>query len=261
MIYVNMKVAVIDFQVTQSKVYSFFIEDEFCEIHLERKGDKMFYTFEINKTIDTPRNRIRKKTQNKYLKQTALFFGAMLAIAVLIGIGLDRFKRKQEQKLYTAQTTLPVITAQIKEIEPTAASMTIHYSFVSNGKEHDFAVDISAFNSQPFLPLEAGDEFQLQYNPRSPYQHELFLNQPTAKQLNQYLVRAAEKHLTLHPEYSPEGTICELKTVFEEAGPIVFSIYFHQDEEAEGNPDFNSDTYSQLVQNPDIKRLIQENCY
>ena len=76
----NGQILQIDFGVRDSKTYSFFIEDEFCEVHLERKGDEMYYFFEINKKVDTPRNRDRKKLNRKYLGQTLAFFLLLLFI-------------------------------------------------------------------------------------------------------------------------------------------------------------------------------------
>ncbi len=50
LIYCNARVMIIDFNIRQSKTYSFFIEDELCEIKMRRDKDAFEYFFEINKT-------------------------------------------------------------------------------------------------------------------------------------------------------------------------------------------------------------------
>jgi uncharacterized protein YpmB len=86
MIYVDKKIVVVDFSIRDSKTYTFFINDELCEVKLERKDLKMVYTFEINQDANTPRNQQRKKEEKKHLKQSFAFFGL-----VLLGIILAAF--------------------------------------------------------------------------------------------------------------------------------------------------------------------------
>ena len=78
LIYVGKKIVVIDFKVLDSKTYSFFINDDLCELRLERKDLKMYYHFEINKEADTPRNQARKKVEQKYFRQALAFFGVLV---------------------------------------------------------------------------------------------------------------------------------------------------------------------------------------
>ena len=84
----------VDFKVLDSKVYSFFVNDELCEIHLTRKGEKMFYEFQINKDADTPRNRARKKMEKKYWGQTLLFFGGMFLLLIGFLLGMNYYSSK-----------------------------------------------------------------------------------------------------------------------------------------------------------------------
>lgn len=252
---------VIDFKVVESKTYSFFIEEEFCEIKMDRKGDKMFYTFEINKKIDTPRNRIRKKTNNKHLKQTLLFFGGMVLVAVLISIGLNIYKKRQVEKLYSAETNLPWTNAQIKELEAGSESTTLHYTFEAGGTLRAYTIDSARLQSNPMMPIREGDEFKVQYNPKYPYRHEIRLDQPSEDQLLRYLSRAVEKHLQLHPDMHPDLVICELEAVYNARGAEALGAYFHQNSTEEENEVFNRNTYLRLTRTPEIQKRIRENCY
>lgn len=53
MVYLNLKVIIIDFQVLEIKIYFFFIEEELCELEVECKEDDCFvYGFKINQDVD-----------------------------------------------------------------------------------------------------------------------------------------------------------------------------------------------------------------
>ena len=85
MVYCNTRIVVIDFNVLKSKNYSFFINEELCDISIEEKDGKFAYGFDIDKVTDTPRNRGRRKmirSENKY----SLLFAAcfVLVIAALV---------------------------------------------------------------------------------------------------------------------------------------------------------------------------------
>ena len=84
MIHCNAKVIIIDFNVRESKTYSFFINQELCEIELERKGDKFYYHFHINEEADTPLNRERKARERKFWRQALIFMGALALFIVLV---------------------------------------------------------------------------------------------------------------------------------------------------------------------------------
>jgi hypothetical protein len=59
-VHCNSKIVLIDFNVHDSKDYSFFIEEELCEIKLERQEVGFGYSCQINFEVDTPKNRWRK---------------------------------------------------------------------------------------------------------------------------------------------------------------------------------------------------------
>ena len=62
----NGSILVTDFDVRQSKTYTFFINEELCKIHMNRKGLKFTYSFEIDKKTNTPLNQLRRKRQSRY---------------------------------------------------------------------------------------------------------------------------------------------------------------------------------------------------
>ena len=85
MIYCNSKVVLVDFKVRETKSYSIFIEEELCEIGINRQKDRFVYGFDINKEADTPLNRKRKAIDKKNLKQGVGFL-AGLGLLVFIAV-------------------------------------------------------------------------------------------------------------------------------------------------------------------------------
>jgi hypothetical protein len=84
MIYCNTRIIVIDFGVTTSKNYSFFINDELCDIAIEEKEGKFSYGFKVDEVTDTPRNRGRRKMNRTENLQTFLMILSFLLILSLI---------------------------------------------------------------------------------------------------------------------------------------------------------------------------------
>jgi hypothetical protein len=82
LVYCNTRIVVIDFSVLASKNYSFFINEELCDIAIEEKDGKFSYGFTIDQVTDTPRNRGRRKmirSQTQY----SLMFGVAFFLVII----------------------------------------------------------------------------------------------------------------------------------------------------------------------------------
>jgi hypothetical protein len=84
LIYCNTRIVVIDFCVTTSKNYSFFINDELCDIAVEEKEGKFLYGFRVDEITDTPRNRGRRKMIREEHRQTLLLSLAFLLVLAVV---------------------------------------------------------------------------------------------------------------------------------------------------------------------------------
>ena len=80
MIYCNTRIVVIDFGVTTSKNYSFFIDDELCDIAVEENDGKFSYGFKVDEVTDTPRNRGRRKMIRSEHRHILVFFIIFLSL-------------------------------------------------------------------------------------------------------------------------------------------------------------------------------------
>ncbi len=82
MIYCNSRILVIDFHVRDTKKYSFFINDELFDIHVERKDGKFGYGFEIDNQTRTPRNIRRAQIDRSNLWTSLAVIVIFIAIIV-----------------------------------------------------------------------------------------------------------------------------------------------------------------------------------
>jgi hypothetical protein len=90
LLYCNKDLLYFDTNVVNSSKYSFFLDEELCEVHLDRQGGFFHYSFQINKNAATERNNTRKIMDKKYKKQMYSFFGG-LAIMVILGLVAGRY--------------------------------------------------------------------------------------------------------------------------------------------------------------------------
>lgn len=88
MLYCDARVILIDFGVTASKNYAFYINDELMDVRIEEKNGKFAYGLAIDEVTDTPRNRRRWKARRTDFTQAALAGVVLVAIiaAILIWV-------------------------------------------------------------------------------------------------------------------------------------------------------------------------------
>jgi hypothetical protein len=87
LIYCNATIMVIDFAVRSTRNYSFFINDELCDIAVEEKEGKFYYGFKIDQITDTPRNRVRRNLFRAEVKRS-LILGAIFILLILLVVYL-----------------------------------------------------------------------------------------------------------------------------------------------------------------------------
>jgi len=91
MVYCNARIVIIDFSVLSTKNYSFYINDELCDLIVEEKDGKFSYGFKVDQVTDTPRNRGRRKMVRSQVRQTLLLALIFILFIVLMVFLLFRF--------------------------------------------------------------------------------------------------------------------------------------------------------------------------
>ncbi|MBI1225709.1 MAG: hypothetical protein GC192_10780 [Bacteroidetes bacterium] len=263
-IYVGSKIVQIDFKVLDSKEYTFFIEDELVHINLERRGNEMYFTFDIDKETDTPRNRFRHKLERKYFYQLLIFLGAMGLLVAGIVIWGNNAKKSEAEKLdemLAKGSEKTIGRVLIKKIDSNRSE--ISYQFVAG---NETIISHSLLQSEPLIlfvnpmPLEQGDEFRVYYSPRKPHLNKMLFSEPTPHQFELYKSRAVAKHNELNPGAPPGMTDCFVQTAFEfDSLRALADIYF-QDTKPAYNLEHNLETYAKLTTNRSFLDKMEANC-
>ncbi|MEO1257513.1 MAG: hypothetical protein AAFZ15_01905 [Bacteroidota bacterium] len=263
-IYVGKKITTIDFSVLDTKEYTFFIDNELCRIKLERRGDEMYYFFEIDKKADTPMNRARWAMERKFLK---MLLGG-LAVFILIIVGtfffIDGFRNPtpaSAEKLLNAKGVETVARVTVDRGEP---KPDITYHFIAQNQDYSSKPSLQ---SQPLvllkngMPLESGDEFVVLYIPSNPSVSRIDFDRPSERQISIYQKRAAQKHLSVNPGEAPQIADCMVKTAYEMEGIAGLAKFYFQNTPPSENPAHNKNSFFRLVRSLPFQKKIKEDCW
>ena len=262
LIYCNSKIVLVDFKVRETKSYSIFIEDELCEIGIERQKDRFVYGFDINKEVDTPLNRARKKNNKKHLKQGIAFLGVLATLITVAVLSLSKIgKNSSEPSLaYMLASSGKETNAKIFLSDSKEAT----YNFIANGKVYSdktpFELDLSTILENG-MPLEDGDEFLVRYSSQKPELNEIQFNRPTPYQIGIYKKRATDKYLQLHPDENLNYCNCLTEIAYEIDGVNGFAKFYLQDLTYQQNRRYNSDSFHRLVRSVEFQKKAEERCW
>lgn len=279
-IHCNLRVVQIDFSVKESRTYSFFIEDELCELSLQKEPDGRFsYAFLVNKTVDTPRNRDRKADQHRNNRQVGLFIGGFVLVLALLFAGLSWFGRQQREKEMTRTSLFSKLSEEnAQRLGAEGRTTTAQLYVVFEGRQrkvfYGFITADSAQISGKFtvadtgtivlpngFPLQDRHAFELRYLPADPQVHRLDFYQPTRPTMTAYLLLATAAEVRSHPDQSPQYCQCLAMLAAERQGWDKLADLIFQEQTPVQNERHNRDTYLRLIRDPEFARLVQQECW
>ncbi len=280
LIHCNMKVVQIDFSVLETKTYSFFIEDELCEVLAEKmKNGRFGYEFRVNKTIDTPRNRIRRVDNRRNNRILALVVvGVVVAIAGIF-FGLRSYGKRQDTRRMTktsiahnlngtnlkqlmAAGRSSVSTLHVEEINAKRIGVYTFKTADSSEIRGIFEVaDTGDILLQNGFPLRAGDSFDTYYLPSDPQVHRVELFQPTKATVTNYISQALAVEQQHSPGDSREKSLCRVLTVAEKLHWTALADFIFQHKTAAENPKHNKETYLRLMRGAEVEKAVTEACW
>jgi hypothetical protein len=264
LVYCNNKIILIDFSVLRSATYSFFIEEQLCELEIEQREDQFFYGFHLNKTADTPLNRIRKKMEKKHFYQSVGFLAAV-CIAVLVALtGVHKVKEQQQQiglatllQEFGTETKAKILLASENK------DHSVSYFFVVNGKSYTIKSEKAKEEVQLYqhgMPLEKGDEFVIRYLPENPNTCSIDYSRPTDEQIETYLLRAARKHAANNPSTTVDESRCLSRVAYDLRGMAGLADLYHQSATVSENPKHNSESFQRLVLDIPFQKEREKRC-
>ncbi len=277
-IHCNMRVVQIDFSVLESRNYSFFIEDELCEVHLEKQSNGFGYEFVVNKTVDTPRNRERKADARKNNKYLVYFVVGLVVVLGLAVFGLQQYGRSQknrayersisskltpllEQQLNTAGSTS---NARLYVVEESLQRKVVYGFSTADGAQvaGKFVVpDTGAIMLPNNFPLTDQDEFEATYLPDDPQVHRINFTRPTAPTVANYLKLAAQAEQSNHPGETDQHCFCVTRVALERQGWPVLAHFIHQNDLPATSREYNRDSYLRLVRDVEFAKAVKGACW
>lgn len=263
LVYCNSKLMVVDFSVFEDKMYSFFVEDELCEISIEKKGEEYFYGFEINKEIDTPRNRFRKKTERENFWKSILLFAGFFT--VLFG-GIYYFmvynpSYKGQEAVYLTEENSVFVPAKLFV---DSSKTILKYSYIANSvvyTEETALSDLEAAQEKLGLPIHSGDEFMVVYAFQNPRIHQLQLDTPSKLQIERYHQKVLAIELKNNSDTDTKRASCLVELAFQQHGISALADIWHQQTSPSQNALHNSDAYHRLIRDVAFKKLVAETCW
>ena len=279
LIHCNNRIVQVDFSVKETRTYSFFVEDELCEISIVREKQGFSYDFQVNKKIDTPRNRLRRADERRNRKHIALVIVGLVLVTTLVVLGFQRFGRQQRQK----QTAAASLTARLQPeyeqrlaengrlavvqliIAEEALHRRIFYTFLTETNKQVSGQFMAPDTGQVILPtgfpLNNNEAFEVRYLPAEPDVHRVEFFRPTEQTVAGYAQQALAAEQRAHPGASPGHSGCVVERTMEEKGWEHLADLIFQATPPEKNLNHNRDSYLRLVRDTGFAKVLARDCW
>lgn len=280
LIHCNLRVIQVDFSVKETKSYSFFIEDELCQIEIFKERDGSFsYDFKTDRKVDTPLNRQRKALGRQNLKYVLWLALGLLIVVLGATYGLYRFDKWQDGARFMENSLLSseAMTSQGKlatQGKPAVAQLFFHqdgkqkkvlYTFVTADSVRATG-QFKVPEETPFIlptgfPLAENDAFKVTYLPGYPRIHRVEFDVPARSTITRYLQLAKDMEQQSHPTESADYVACLVLTAAEKRNwPVLGEFIFQQKTPGE-NSRYNADTYLKMIRDPGLAALVKQECW
>ena len=261
LVYCDAKIILIDFEILEDKTYSFFIDEQLCEISIEKIKGQFYYSFEINKTADTPRNNLRKKIERRHMMQGFLMIGAILILTFIFSYVMinwnDDIMPNTSEELVESGTEGKAKILKVSDSE-------IKYFYIVNGQSYSAETDFndnSVVVLETGMPLEEGDEFVVKYVSDNPKLNKIDYTRPTQSQISKYRERAFKKHLQYNPQKDSLWSACLVNIAYDLKGIQGLADVFFQNTPETENPHNNSITYKKLIRDVPFEKEMNKRCW
>ncbi len=262
LVYCDAKIILIDFEILDDKTYSFFIDEQLCEISIELIKDQFYYSFEINKTADTPRNNLRKKIERRHLVQGLTLIGSVLLLSIFFSLIIINWNDRQDRMNLSVDLVDSGKEGKAKILK--VSDSEIKYFYIVNGRSYSSETDFddnSVVVLEIGMPLEEGDEFVVKYVSDNPKLNKIDYTRPTQSQIDKYRERAIKKHLEFNPQKDSLYSACLVEVAYKLKGIRGVADFFFQNTPEAENPNNNSNTYKRLIRDVPFQQELNKNCW
>ena len=279
LLHCDLRVVQIDFSVKESRMYSFFVEDELCEVYIVQEKNGFSYDFQVNKKIDTPRNQLRRADERRNRKYMAILLGGIALVVGAIFVGLRWYGHSQEKKLALVNSlyspVLPEHQARLLEEGKTATAQLliveedlrrrVYYGFLTADNTRISGIftvpDTGLILLPNGFPLSDRDAFSVRYVPAEPKIHRVDFSEPADQTLAGYLQQAFDAERRAHPAVSEAHSLCVATVVMKRKGwPQLADVIF-QTTDPHANGKHNRESYLRLIREPELAQAVTKECW
>ena len=192
-------VALAEFNVLESKSFSFFFDEELFKIAVGKDDNNDFtYEFECVRDVDTPLNRERAERKQKRKRRNYLGLGMGIVFAALSGLAILAIIYFHQVHLKKLRHADGVLTTGTILISKTPYSFSLSYVYGASSKTVFKNIEYYEERnpiSPNGLPFYQSDEFKVLYERGNPDNHEIQYDNPTDNQIVRYQNRVKNIHL------------------------------------------------------------------
>ncbi len=278
LVHCDARIVQVDFSVKESRVYSFFIEDELCEVSIQKEKEGFSYGFRVNKQVDTPRNRQRRATERRNWLGVAAVLAILIAIVSVAVFFLMRWDAQQKQRRWATAFTFPLSAHEERRLSQEGRLSVAHLSIAYENQQrvlyYHFSTQESRLMTGHFwlpdtglillpngFPAHDRDAFAVQYLPADPRIHRVLFEQPSPETIATYLDHATHAQQTAHPYNRPAQNRCIAQIALQEKGWPALADLIFQTATPHQNPRHNRDSYLRLVRDPALAQRIEQECW
>jgi hypothetical protein len=256
-VYCNNNVVAIDFNVVAESRYSFFIEEDMCEVVIRPRRKTYEYLFSSNRNVDTPFNRSRRARSRQERRWLMAFGAGTVLLITVMSVFFIRLDRKSDQGALLEGQGVHTLGRIWQDKD----KRRILYSYAADGLVYHRVAEVPKTGILPNgMPLEMGDEFEVAYFPGKAKRGIINFMKPSPRQLELYRQRTALQHKALHPELSISSIACLLELAYALKGIHGIADFYWQEARTETHPAHNRLTYIQLISEEQFVRLKQKQC-
>ncbi|MFN0015046.1 MAG: hypothetical protein ACKVU2_10895 [Saprospiraceae bacterium] len=279
LLHCNALIVQVDFSVKETRTYSFFVEDELCEVSVVREPQGFTYDFQVNKRLDTPRNRLRKSDERRTRKYMAVMVVGLVLLVSTAVLGLRWWGQRHKTSTVSESTLSARLTPENERVlasegRTAVAQMIVVQEALRRRVFYGFTTtqntQISGLISVPDtgqivlpngFPLRDRDEFAVRYLPADPRIHQIDFGKPSSETVAGYLELARVAEVAAHPENSPGHSLCVATLVLRQQGWHRLADLVFQQVPAKNNPRNNRETYLRLVREGEFAKLADRECW
>jgi hypothetical protein len=278
-IHCDRRVVQIDFSVKETRKYSFFIEDDLCEISLIKEHGRFSYEFSVNKTADTPLNQARKLRGKRNRRAMSILIGGLVVALALIFATVFYYRQKETTQRLSAYSMFsqPAAKAE-RQLNEQGKTTETELLIVKEGKRrvifYGFAASDSLRITGHFsvssddeiilpngFPLTDRDAFTVLFLPSDPQVHLVDFSRPSKSTLQNYATLAVAAEQKAHPEKSDHACNCLAAMVLQENGWRALGNMIFQDRAPEDSPVYNKNSYARMLRDEKFAPKLKERCW